>query len=54
MEKSGLYVCNLCKPDRAFKVPAGDIGAAMMMQHLMDKHDISVRSTKTQRGVAEK
>ena len=42
---NGVYICNLCEtegkgPGERFKVPADEIGVALMKQHLRDEHNV--------------
>lgn len=39
-----MYQCRMCVLDkkRPFKVPADEIGIALMQQHLLSKHDVKV------------
>lgn len=46
MMASGMYICNLCKredkidPGESFKVPADELGVAIMKEHLKTEHGV--------------
>ncbi len=42
---SGFYICNMCKEvgkksEERFKVPADEIGVALMREHLKTEHGV--------------
>lgn len=49
---SGVYICNLCEraglpPGKRFKVPADQIGRALMEQHIRKPHPAQTASEET-------